>query len=115
MKHKPNPIFKIDEVTLVLVVAIIAIIVSINSKIDSRNEAEKITDMLFDDHAISFANGGVIDENKLKEIETINYSDFKNVLKAKDDFCIYIEDENGKIILAKGSTKLSGDGLHCRE
>ncbi len=103
-----TPNFKIDEIALVLIVAIIAIIFSISNKSNepSKMEAERITAMLLDDHGISFASGGVIDENKLKGIQNMDYLDFKNSLKAKNDFCIYIEDENGNIILAKGSSKL---------
>ncbi|MBI3034980.1 hypothetical protein HYY71_01535 [Candidatus Woesearchaeota archaeon] len=78
-------------------------------------EAEKITGMILDDHSISFANNGIIDENKLREIKSIGYDDFKEMLKVKNDFCIYIEDGNGNVILSKGSSKLGKDGIFCRE
>ena len=109
--------FKIDEITLVLIVAVIAIFASIYGKLNKPPgmEAEKITEMILDNHHVSFATNGVIDENKLKEIKNMNYNDFKKSLNAQNDFCIYIEDENGNILLAKGSSKLNGDGLYCRE
>lgn len=109
--------FKIDEIMLVLIVAVIAIAVSVYDRLNepAGMEAEKITDMILDDHSISFANNGIIDEKKLAEVQNIDYNDFKKSLKAKNDFCIYIEDENGNVLLAKGSPKLSGDGLYCRE
>ena len=112
----PKSNFKIDEVTLVLIVALIAMVVSINNKVNEpKMEAEKITEIILDEHEISFANNGIINEAKLKEIQDMNYKEFKKSLNAKNDFCIYIEDVNGNIILAKGSSKLNEDGLHCKE
>lgn len=113
-KTKPN--FKIDEIALVFIVAIIAMLAVVYDKKDaSEIEAEKITEMILDDHGISFANNGIIDENKLKEIQRMDYDDFKNSLNAKNDFCVYVEDGNGGILLSKGSDKLNGDGIPCRE
>ena len=109
--------FKIDEILLVFIVAIISIVVVVFDKLNepAEMEAEKITEMILNEHDISFANNGIVDENKLKEIQNMDYKDFKNSLKAKNDFCVYIEDENGNLLLAKGSSKLNGDGLNCEE
>ena len=113
-KQKPN--FKIDEIVLVLVVALLSIFISFYKTGEPKGmDAEKITEMILDDHVVSFANKGVVDENKLKEIQNIGYEDFKRSLNVKNDFCIYLEDENGEIILAKGSSKLNNDGMVCRE
>ena len=71
--------------------------------------------MLLDDHEISFASNGIVDENKVREVQQMPYSQLKKFFNAKKDFCFYIEDENGNIILAKGSSKLSKDGIYCRE
>lgn len=112
---KPN--YKIDEISLVLVVAIIAIAVSFYeyNKKPVPIGAEKITGLLLDSHDISFASGGVIDSDKLKEVQKMDYIQLKNRLNVKEDFCMYIEDENGNIILAKGSAKLIKDGIICEE
>src|SRR3990167_5033335 len=111
---KPN--FRIDEITLVLIVALIAMIVGIYNKTAKvEMEAGKITEVILDNHAISFANNGIIDENKLNQIQNMDYNQFKNYLKVKNDFCIYIEDGNGRILLAKVSPKLEKDGLPCSE
>ncbi len=110
--------FKIDELALVLIVAIMAMIAGIYNKINEPSggmEAEKIAEMLLDDHPASFANNGIIDENKLKEIQDMDYEEFKTFIKAKNDFCIYIEDENGRIITAKGAEKFNEDGMTCRK
>ena len=116
----PKPKFKIDEMTLLLIVAVIIMVVSVYDKMNKpvnepKMEAEKITEIILDNHGMSFASGGVIDENKLREIQDMNYEDFKKSINAKNDFCIYIEDGNGNLILAKGSSKLNKDGLSCRE
>ncbi|MBS3105024.1 hypothetical protein J4234_02095 [Candidatus Woesearchaeota archaeon] len=114
--RKTESNFKIDEITLVFIVAIIAMIVVIYDKASiDYMEAEKITALILDDHDVSFANNGVIDENKMREIQTMDYDDFKDSVNAKNDFCVYIEDWNGDIILSKGSDKLNGDGIPCRE
>ena len=108
--------FKIDEIALVLIVAFVAMVVGISDKMNKPEmEAGKIAEIILDNHAISFANNGVIDENKLRQVQNMDYKEFKNHLNAKNDFCIYIEGVNGNIILAKGSSKLSKDRLHCRE
>ena len=116
----PKPNFKIDEIMLVLIVAILAMAVSIYNKANGPNspsvmEAEKITGLILDDHDISFATGGIVDEVKLSKIQFMDYKSFKNSLNAKNDFCIYLEDGNGNIILSKGYSKLSNDGIYCRE
>ena len=109
--------FKIDEITIAIIVILIASVISIYEKTHKpkTSEAEKITEIIMDDHGMSFASNGVIDENKLKEIKNMNYADFKKSLNAKNDFCMYIEDQNGNIILVKGPINLNKDGLHCRE
>jgi len=108
--------FKIDELALVLIVAVMAMIAGIYNKINETSvmEAEKIAETLLDDHPASFANNGIIDENKLNEIQDMDYKEFKAFIKAKNDFCIYIEDENGRIITAKGADKFNEDGMACR-
>ena len=122
MNKMPKSKFKIDEITLVLIVALLAMIISLNNRVDDsisnqppEMEAEKIVNIILDEQTVSFASNGVINEDKLNAIRNMDYHDFKNHLGAKNDFCIYIEDENGNIILAKGSNKLSGDGIYCEE
>ena len=104
--------FKIDEITLVLIVAVLAIVVSVYDKLAPAKitEAEKIIGLVTDDHSASFANNGIVDENKLREIKDMSYNDFKKSLNVRNDFCVYVEDGNGNVIFAKGSEKLSKEG-----
>ena len=116
-KSQNKPSFKIDEIALVLIVAVIAVIVSIYDKNAQPNviEAEKITGLILDNHDVSFASNGIVDTNKLKEIQNMDYNKLKIYFNARKDFCMYMEDGNGNVILAKGSSKLSKDGINCRE
>lgn len=115
--QKPKSKFKFDEIFIVFVVILLASAVSIYNKARGPKtaEAEKLTELILDNHGASFASGGVIDENKLKEIQNMDYQSLKKSLNAKNDFCVYIEDGNGNIILAKGSNNLNKDGMECRE
>lgn len=114
MQQKKRKIdWKVDEITLVLVVAFIALAAGIYSKISNPPviEAEKITGMLMDRHSVSFATNGVIDQDKLNEIQKMDYNEFKRSLDVKNDFCVYVQDGDGNIIISKGSLALSKDGL----
>ena len=115
MKKKLN--FQINDNTLIVIIIFIIFFAVMLQKtgFEQQSEAEKITAMILDEHDISFANDGIIDENKLREIQNMDYDDFKNSLKVNKDFCVYIEDENGNLILAKGSSRFNEDGIYCSE
>ena len=102
---------KIDEIMLVLMVALIALVISMYGKAREtpKMAVEKITTKLVK----SSLQSPIIDEKELNEIRQMNYSQLKEYFDVKKDFCIYIEDENGKVILAKGSPDLTKDGLYC--
>ena len=105
-----------DHITILAVIGVLAVIASIYTELNKPEmEAEMITNMILDDHKASFASNGIVDETKLEKIKNMAYQDFKKSLNARNDFCVYIEDEKGNIILAKGSGRLNGDGLHCTE
>ena len=112
---KPN--FKIDEITLVVIVVAIAVFVSFYEHYANPKgaQAEKISSMILTDQNIGFATGGVINQKKFVLIQEMDYKQLKDYLKIKDDFCIYIQDGNGTVILSKGSSKLSNDGISCKE
>ncbi len=108
--------FKIDEIFLVLVVLIVAIVVISYEKSHNISpiEAEQITALLMGNHEFSIVSNGVVVEEKLDEIKNMDYVQLKEELNAKKDFCIYLEDGNGGIILAKSSEKLMKDGSVCK-
>src|SRR3989344_7684551 len=115
-KHH-NKKIRIDEVTLVLIVLVLAVIVSVYEKSDKTEyiDAQEITELIFDDHDISFVSNGIIDEYKLKELQQTDYVTLKSQLNAKNDFCVYVEDADGNVIAAKGSSKLKSEIEYCNE
>jgi|TARA_Y100000310_G_scaffold288510_1_gene314173 hypothetical protein len=105
----------IDEITLVLSVAVLAIFVTY---IDAKNEnplvdAEKITGLLLENGEFGIANVGVVDENKLQQLQKMDYVELKNDLDIKNDFCMYMVDGDGNVILSKGSSEINGDEVPC--
>ena len=117
MKQKSKSKFEIDEVVVVLALILLIFIIDIYPKSNKPKveEAEKLSNLLTDDHGVSFASGGVIDQNKLQEVQNMDYNSLKKSLNAKNDFCVYVEDGNGNLILSKGSSKLNKDDINCRE
>ena len=113
----PKPNFKIDEITLVLIVAVLAMLVSVYDRLNhtAQIEAEKITGIITDEHSISFASNGIVNEDKLQEFKKMDYVSLKNTLNVNNDFCINVVDGHGDLILSKGSSKFNGDGIVCRE
>ena len=111
-KKQPKKGFpkRFDEITLLLIVVFIAVTATIITKSykNGDNEAEKITESIF-------SNGNVIDGNKIMQIQKMDYPDLKKSINAKGDFCIYLEDDKGQVILAKGTSKLSTGEVNCRE
>ena len=108
--------FKIDEITLVLIVAIIIILITISQKNNlPTDEAGKIMKIILDDDSAALFSNGIINQKELENIQGMDYEQLKKYLNMKNDFCLYVEDENGNIILSKGSSKLSRDGMYCKE
>ena|SRR3989344_2330837 len=109
--------FRIDEIALVLVVVALAFAVGIYEKSSETKkiDAREITDIIFDDHSMSFVNNGIVDETKLEEIKQMDYTSLKSSLNAKNDFCIYMEDSKGNVIVAKSSSALGREISHCAE
>lgn len=107
---------KIDEITLVLIVAIIIMVATISQKNNQpTDEAGNIMKIILDDNPAALSTNGVINQIELERIQRMNYEQLKKYLNMKNDFCLYVEDENGNIIFAKGSAKLSRDGIYCKE
>ena len=114
-KKAEKPRFRIDEIGLVFIVAIIIIAITISQKANPGNDAGNTMKIILDGDLAVLGRNGVINQAELEKIQGMNYEQLKKYLNMKNDFCLYIEDENGNIILAKGSAKLSRDGIYCKE
>ncbi len=113
-RDKIKPKAKFNEFYLVLAVALLIIAVHYFIKSPSSENAEKITEMIIHNSKISFASNGIIDNEKLEHIRNMDYYELKKDLNANSDFCIYIEEGNGNIILAKSSENLQKEEASCR-
>src|SRR3989344_8953767 len=113
-KKAEKPKFKIDEMQIALMVMIIIMAIVINQKSKQpTDEAGKIMKFFLDDNSAALSTDGTIDQTGLERIQSMTYEQLKKYLNIKNDFCIYVEDGNGNVILAKGSAKLSLDEIYC--
>ena len=113
MKKKKH---RIDELVLVLVIVLIGLIASFYRKGHTTSgDAEKISEMIADHHEISFVSNGIIDEKMMRMVSQMNYAELKAFFNVTEDFCIYIEDGRGNLMLSKGTSKLNRDGIYCKE
>ena len=104
------------QIILVFIVLVIIIAVSVQEKGRQPQKAdpEKILDLVLKD--ISVKDGVmVLDQEKLNELQGMDYSAIKKLLNVDGDFCMYLQDGKGSVLLVKGSPKLSEDGVTCRE
>jgi len=106
---------QIDVLWLVLIVMGLIIFISMftqESDLEGaenlKMEAENILNKLTADGEYSFAQDDVIHEERLEKILNMAYSEFKNNLNVKNDFCIYFEDEDGNLVEVKDGVKSIG-------
>ena len=76
-------------------------------------EAQKIIELIEEDDAVGFLNNNVVDESKLSVIRNMDYNQLKKEINVREDFCIYLEDENNNVILSKGSPVFNLEGIEC--
>ncbi len=116
-KHKRKKKFRFYEVALVVMILVFAVFVLLYDKVSvkQQSEADRIANVMVDDHPASLATNGIIDDSKFEEIRNIDYKELKEAIGVKGDFCIYLEDGNGQTIMSKGSSKLRNDGIECTE
>lgn len=113
---RKNKSLNLSKYTIWVIVLLIILSLGIyKASQPNMKEAEKIANMVLDGHQFSIANNGVVLTDKLSEIKEMNYEELKQSMNIRTDFCIYIEDTNGNIILAKGSSRLNEYGLHCSD
>lgn len=111
-------------VVFVLIIALLYAVLSSNTNQDFNEvelEAKTIVSNLDSETAIgnnelSIIEKGSINEDKLEQLYSKNYSEVKRDLNIKGDFCIYIVDYNGNV-LAINSTdgKKNGFGSELLE
>lgn len=115
-KKTRNLGLRINETSIVLIIAVIITAIIINQKNNQpMDEAGRIIKVILDENSAKLHHSSVIDQAELETIQGMTYDQLKKYLNVKNDFCLYVEDGNGNIILAKGSAKLSIDKIYCKE
>ena len=119
-KHKDKSNFN-KAIIFLLILAIYAIIRSTISPADLTKEAKIVLDILTDENtAISLLEANVLIEDKIIELEQMDYGEIKNILGVQNDFCVFFEDISGNLVkiddigFGIGSSKIYINGQPCR-
>ena len=108
---------------LVFVISIMALIYTTSNHRYSKNlsEADIVISKLTDgDNDISLIKSNEVDLKKLETFHRMSYSQAKEMLGVKKDFCIYFEDEKGNLMKMDslgygiGSSSIYINGKPCQ-
>ena len=71
--------------------------------------------------AVAIVKNNEINVSKFNDLKNLSYDDLKRMLRVEGDFCIYLEDENGNVVLINnsfrgiGSPKINLSGVPCSQ
>ncbi|MEK6943289.1 MAG: hypothetical protein AABX00_04465 [Nanoarchaeota archaeon] len=74
-----------------------------------------------EDSKLKLVDNNEIDSEKIEELKAMDYEDLKRRLRADKDFCIYMEDSNGNLVLMNnnylgiGSPDIDLAGTPCSQ
>jgi len=72
-------------------------------------------------NALSIVSEQEINITKIGELKNLNYDELKSQLRVEGDFCIYIEDEKGNLVMINdsyrgvGSSNINISGVPCSQ
>ncbi len=81
-----------------------------------RNLKEEVAS---EDSMLRVVDNNMINESRVGMLKNISYDDLKRRLRVEGDFCIYVEDEKGSVVLINntyigvGSPNISLSGVSC--
>ncbi len=110
-------------IALLLILALFIILKTAftSQKTQLTEEAEIVLNTLTDGNAeISLVDSNGLVENKVRDLDNMDYDEIKNIIGIKNDFCIFFEDTTGNIIkiddinLGIGSNKIRINGDPCK-
>ena len=92
---------------------------------EMTQEAERISaEAASENSSLSIIEDNQIDQIKVEDLIGQNYSEIKKKLRLENEFCIYLEDEEGNLILMNqsetenitgiGSPDINISGIPCR-
>lgn len=99
----------------------------VNSNPDSKTGKLKedatsvIKQVVSQDNSLRVVEDRQLNESRMGELKNLNYDELKNMLKIGGDFCIYVEDDKGNIILINntyrgiGSSNINISGIPCSQ
>ncbi len=73
------------------------------------------------DSSLKILNKNELNISKANELKNLSYEELKQRLRVEGDFCIYIEDENGNLVLINnsykgiGSSSINISGTPCSQ
>lgn len=89
---------------------------------DLKQDASVVVkQILADETSYRIVDKNEINVSRLNQLKNITYDELKKMLRIEGDFCIYIEDEQGQIVLINnsyrgiGSPNISLSGVPCSQ
>lgn len=71
-----------------------------------KEEASTVIKQVASEEApLRIVDGNVVNVSKLNQLKNFSYEELKRTLRIEGDFCIYLEDEKGNIVLINNSYK----------
>ena len=94
-----------------------------NTKVTNlKKEASAIVkEIASDDAALRIIDGNELNESKSGQLKNLTYEELKRRLRVAGDFCIFLEDDKGNIVLINntykgiGSPNIYLNGTHCNQ
>ena len=89
---------------------------------DLKEQASVIIKQATDEGStVAVVNGQELNISKFGQLKNMSYDELKSALKMEGDFCIYVEDENGNLLLVNnsyrgiGSPNINLSGAPCSQ
>lgn len=118
---KKSQIWSMDTIiaTIIFISAITAFAVIIstnytgNSLENIKSEAKLVPEQLLtsENTQVSILTNNVVDLNKVKELQELNYDELKSLLGVKGNFCLYFETADGQVINLSDLTGYNGKSV----
>src|SRR3989338_46406 len=87
-----------------------------------KKDGGAVVEQIASDEAIyKIVDGYELNASKLGQLKNITYEELKKMLRIEGDFCIYLEDEKGNIVLINnsymgiGSPNINLNGVPCSQ
>ena len=110
-------------IVLLLILALFVILKTAFTpqKAELRGEAEIVLSTLTDGNTkVSLTDSDELIEEKIKNLDQMDYDEIKNIIGVKNDFCIFFEDSSGNLVKIDGinpyigSNKIYINGYPCK-